>query len=204
DIEDVLVWRDMSGTFRLFLVAYAWGSLILHADVVGWYHVVWFPHCIPRHAIHMSLVIKKKLKTHDRLRQWDVGHSINLNLLRCPLCGVVPDSHSHLFFECYFSSKVWIQVCGRLGMGAIPPRLEDVFSFLLLICKGVGFNVISRLLLGATSCYLWNERNSRLFKKKSSTVPQIVEVIISTVRLKLVTFKFKKVSPRYRLLLDKQ
>ncbi|GJZ01991.1 hypothetical protein Tco_0519952 [Tanacetum coccineum] len=54
----------------------------------------------------------------------------------------------------------------------------------------------------ATSYYLWFERNSRLSKKKSSTVPQIIEVITSIVRLKLITFKFKKVSTRARLLLD--
>ncbi|GJR97632.1 hypothetical protein Tco_0269806 [Tanacetum coccineum] len=63
-------------------------------------------------------------------------------------------------------------------------------------------SIISRLLLGAVSYYIWSERNSRLFKKKASTVPQIVQVVTSMVRLKLVTFKFKKESTRSRLLLD--
>nr|GEW21080.1 putative reverse transcriptase domain, reverse transcriptase zinc-binding domain protein [Tanacetum cinerariifolium]GEW21164.1 putative reverse transcriptase domain, reverse transcriptase zinc-binding domain protein [Tanacetum cinerariifolium] len=49
----------------------------------------------------------RKLKTQDKLRQWDVGKSVDLNLLMCPLCKAVPDSHEHLFFECSFSSKVW-------------------------------------------------------------------------------------------------
>ncbi|GJW87688.1 hypothetical protein Tco_0163028 [Tanacetum coccineum] len=40
-------------------------------------------------------------------RQWDVGPSIDLNLLRCPLSDLVPDSHDHLFFECSFSTYVW-------------------------------------------------------------------------------------------------
>ncbi|GKA65583.1 hypothetical protein Tco_0765290, partial [Tanacetum coccineum] len=39
---------------------------------VNWYHVVWFSHEIPRHAFHLWLVIKHKLKTQDTLRQWDV------------------------------------------------------------------------------------------------------------------------------------
>ncbi|GJT30735.1 hypothetical protein Tco_0911010 [Tanacetum coccineum] len=76
-------------------------------------------------------------------------------------------------------------------MDTIPPRFADVLEFLIII-KGDRCNVVSRLLLAATSYYLWNERNSRLFKKKSSTVPQIIEVITSIVRLKLVTFKFKR------------
>nr|GEW34304.1 retrovirus-related Pol polyprotein from transposon 17.6 [Tanacetum cinerariifolium] len=119
--------------------------LRLRADVVNWYHVVWFPHCIPRHAIHIWLVIKEKLKTQDRLWQWDVGLSIDLNLLRCPLCEMVPDSHSHLFFEFLFASQ------------------GSSFS-----------NVISRIVLAAMTYCLWNERNLRMFKKKKSTADQIV------------------------------
>ncbi|GJY60082.1 sodium/hydrogen exchanger 6 [Tanacetum coccineum] len=151
DLVDVVVWRDLGGSFRPFSVAGSWDSLCLRADVVYWYHVVWFPHCIPWHVIHIWLVVKEKLKTRDRLRQWDVGPNTDF---------------------------VWIQ--GRLVV-----------------------SVVSWLLLAATSYYLWNERNSRLFKKKSSTVPQIVEVITSIVRLKLVTFKFKKVSTCAKILLDK-
>ncbi|GJT69751.1 sodium/hydrogen exchanger 6 [Tanacetum coccineum] len=59
-----------------------------------------------------------------------------------------------------------------------------------------------RIVVAATSYYIWLERNGRLFKKKTSTPGQIVDVIFSTVRLKLVTFKFKKMSTKSRLLLD--
>nr|GEU56336.1 reverse transcriptase domain-containing protein [Tanacetum cinerariifolium] len=47
-----------------------------------------------------------------------------------------------------------------------------------------------------------NERNSRLFKKKKSTADQLVQLILSLVGFKLVTFKFKKISTGSRLLLD--
>nr|GEZ29616.1 RNA-directed DNA polymerase, eukaryota, reverse transcriptase zinc-binding domain protein [Tanacetum cinerariifolium] len=46
------------------------------------------------------------------------------------------------------------------------------------------------------------ERNGRLFKKKISSPDQIVHAILSMVRLKLVTFKFKKMSTRTRMLHD--
>ncbi|GJU18478.1 hypothetical protein Tco_1146444 [Tanacetum coccineum] len=137
ELDDVIVWRDVQEDFHCFSVAGAWDSLRLRADVVDWYHVVWFPHCVPRHALHMWLVIKEKLKTQDRLWQWDVSPSIDLNLLKCPLCEMVPDSHSHL-----------------------------------------------------------------LFKKKKSTANQIVQMITSLVRMKLVAFKFKKMTTGSRLLLD--
>ncbi|GJX15534.1 reverse transcriptase domain, reverse transcriptase zinc-binding domain protein [Tanacetum coccineum] len=162
-----------------------------------------FSHCIPRHAIHMWLVIQQKLKTQDRLRQWDVGPSIDLNLLKCPLCDLVPDSHDHLFFECSFSSQVWSKVRVLCGMDAIPPHLSDVVAFIVPLSKGkTVVSIISRIVVAATSYYIWLERNGRLFKKKTSTPGQIVDVIFSTMRLKLVTFKFKKMSTKSRLLLD--
>ncbi|GJV38923.1 sodium/hydrogen exchanger 6 [Tanacetum coccineum] len=131
DLDDEIVWRDVRGVFQRFSVVGAWDSLRLRVDVVDWYHVIWFLHYIPRHAIHMWLVIKEKLKTQDRLRQWDVGPSIDLNLLKCPLCDMVPDSHSHLFFECLFASQVWFQVRALTGMSSVPLRFVDVLAFLI-------------------------------------------------------------------------
>ncbi|GKC65694.1 hypothetical protein Tco_1098292 [Tanacetum coccineum] len=117
----------------------------------------------------MWLIAKKKLKTQDRLRQWDV----------------------------------WLQFRGLAGMDQIPPRFVDISTYLIPTSKGNSVvSIISRLLLGVVTYYIWMERNSRLFKKKASTIPHIVHVISSMVRLKLVTFKFKKVSNRSRLLLD--
>ncbi|GJV37057.1 sodium/hydrogen exchanger 6 [Tanacetum coccineum] len=203
DIDDVILWRNKDGVLRPFSVACAWDTIRARADIVNWYNVVWFPHCIPRHAIHMWLVFQQKLKTQDRLQQWDVGLSIDLNLLRCPLYDLVPDSHGHLFFECAFSSQVWSKVRVLCSMDSIPPRFIDVTTFINPISKGkTAVSILSRLVLAATSHYIWLERNGRLFKKKTSTSDQIVDVIISMVRLKLVTFKFKKMSIRSRLLLD--
>ncbi|GJV04587.1 putative reverse transcriptase domain, reverse transcriptase zinc-binding domain protein [Tanacetum coccineum] len=105
DMDDVILWRDRDGVLRSFSVACVWDTIQSRADM-------------------------QKLKTQDRLRQWDVGPSIDLNLLRCPLCDLVPDSHDHLFFECSFSSQVWSQVRALCGMDSVPPRLADVIAFI--------------------------------------------------------------------------
>ncbi|GKC83208.1 putative RNA-directed DNA polymerase [Tanacetum coccineum] len=179
--DDAIVWHDVRGVFQHFSVAGSWDSLRLRADVVDCYHVVWFPYCIPRHAIHMWLVIMEKPKTQDRLRQWDVGPSIDLNLLRCPLCDMVPDSHSHLFFESLFASLVWFQVRAYIGMDSMPPRLVDVLAFLIPSKGSSVSNVISWIVLAAMTYCVWNERNSRLFKKKKSTADQLVQTITNFV-----------------------
>ncbi|GJX04065.1 hypothetical protein Tco_0189981 [Tanacetum coccineum] len=146
---------------------------------------------------------KQELETQDRLQQWDVGPNTDLNLLRFPLCDLFPDSHSHLFFECHFSIQVWFQIRGLSGMDMIPPRFANIITFPILISKGRSIvSIIARILLAAMTYYIWIERNSRLFKKKASTILHNVQVITFMVRLKLVSFKFKKVSTRSRLLLD--
>nr|GFC67916.1 reverse transcriptase domain, reverse transcriptase zinc-binding domain protein [Tanacetum cinerariifolium] len=119
-------------------------SLMVFGDGLLTGYLDWFPNCIPRYAIHMWLVFQQKLKTQDRLWQWDVSPSIDLNLLRCPLCDLVPDSHDHLFFECAFTSKVWSK-------------------------RKMAVSILSRLVLAATSYYIRQERNERLFKKKTLT-----------------------------------
>ncbi|GJV51073.1 sodium/hydrogen exchanger 6, partial [Tanacetum coccineum] len=48
------------------------------------------------------------------------------------------------------------------------------------------FSIIAHIVLAVTTYYLWIERNSRLFKKKISIAEQVVQVICSIVRLKLV------------------
>ncbi|GKE76352.1 hypothetical protein Tco_1542472 [Tanacetum coccineum] len=102
-----------------------------------------------------------------RLRQWDVGPSIDLNLLRCPLCDLVPDSHDHLFFECAFSSQVWSKVRVLCGMDSIPPWLIDVTSFITPISKGkTAVSILSRFVLAASSYYIWLEKNEDYSRRR--------------------------------------
>ncbi|GJY32409.1 zf-CCHC domain-containing protein [Tanacetum coccineum] len=41
--DDVRLWRDSQGNLKHFSVACAWDSVRLRANVVDWYHLVWFP-----------------------------------------------------------------------------------------------------------------------------------------------------------------
>ncbi|GKC03054.1 putative RNA-directed DNA polymerase, eukaryota, reverse transcriptase zinc-binding domain protein [Tanacetum coccineum] len=131
ELDDLIVWRDVHGVFHRFTVAGAWDLFVkeLKLFMIGSCSLV--PHCIPRHIITYELVIKEKLKTQDRLRQWDILHLLAILL--------------------------W------------PSRLVDVLAF-LIPSKGFSVsNVISQIVLAAMTYCLWNERNSRLFKKKKST-----------------------------------
>ncbi|GKD84984.1 reverse transcriptase domain, reverse transcriptase zinc-binding domain protein [Tanacetum coccineum] len=81
--SDLLVWKDRNGLLHSFSVGVVWNSIRTREVEVEWAKVVWFTHCIHRHAFFLWLVIKQKLKTQDVLRQWDVSATSNLNMFRC-------------------------------------------------------------------------------------------------------------------------
>ncbi|GKE95401.1 reverse transcriptase domain, reverse transcriptase zinc-binding domain protein, partial [Tanacetum coccineum] len=93
------MWKTRDGLLEDFQVRLVWDTIRPRGHEVPLTRIVWFTVAIPRHAFHIWLLMCLKLKTQDKLRQWDVGESVYLNLLQCPLCKDVPDSHEHLFFE---------------------------------------------------------------------------------------------------------
>ncbi|GKE19955.1 putative reverse transcriptase domain-containing protein [Tanacetum coccineum] len=80
--HDCLKWRDANGNMMQFSIKCAWEVLRPRGMEFPWYNIVWFTHCIPRHAFHLWLVMRRSLKTQDKLRTWDVGPNTDLNLLR--------------------------------------------------------------------------------------------------------------------------
>ncbi|GKB88673.1 homeodomain-like protein [Tanacetum coccineum] len=190
--RDMVLWCDLDGSLSVFSVRNAWEALRPHGNEILWSRVVWFPHGIPRRAFHLCLVLRGSLRTQDKLRQWDVGESTDLSLLRCPLCNLIPDSHEHLFFACSFSSQVWRYVRSMADMDLLPPTLHQIVTHLAPMAKHrTARNVIGRLLLAASAYFIWIERNNRLFKNSRKTPEEIRDCIMVTVRLKLLTFRFK-------------
>ncbi|GJX06712.1 hypothetical protein Tco_0194644 [Tanacetum coccineum] len=57
--------------------------------------------------------------------------------------------------------------------------------------KRTAKRVIGQLLLAATSYFIWIERNNRLFKKVKKKPEEIRDMVMITVRLKLLTLRFK-------------
>ncbi|GJT34951.1 lupus La protein [Tanacetum coccineum] len=151
---------------------HVWQCIRDHGNEVDWFHIVWSKVYIPRHAIHLWLVMRRRLLTQDKLRQWDVGNSIDLNLLRCPLCNSQPDSHDHLFFECTFASLDWSSVVQRADIGFSSSRC--------------------RLVLAASAYYVWPEQNNKIYGKGHRTPDQVALIVLDTVRLKLTSTYFKK------------
>ncbi|GKD97992.1 putative reverse transcriptase domain-containing protein [Tanacetum coccineum] len=191
-MEDCMRWRDGHGNMVMFSVKCAWEALRPRGIEVSWYSIAWFSQAIPRHAFHMWLIMRRSLKTQDKMRPWDVGPDIDPSLMKCSLCDSLMDSHEHLFFECSFSSKVWLLIRHLAGMESVAPILEDIITWFLPIATKHSFNsIVGKLLFGAAAYYIWIERNNRLFKKSRRSPEEIRDLVVVTVRLKLVKLRFK-------------
>nr|GEZ60655.1 hypothetical protein [Tanacetum cinerariifolium] len=53
-------------------------------------------------------------------------------------------------------------------------------------------SIIVRLVIAASAYYIWQERNWRLFKSKKRTVSHVIDCVVSSVRLNLLSCKLKK------------
>ncbi|GKA67296.1 putative RNA-directed DNA polymerase, eukaryota, reverse transcriptase zinc-binding domain protein [Tanacetum coccineum] len=67
--QDCIKWHATNGTMTDFSVKCAWEVLRPCGIEVPWLHTVWFSHAIPRHAFHLWLVMRRSLKTQDKLRK---------------------------------------------------------------------------------------------------------------------------------------
>nr|GEV13829.1 reverse transcriptase domain, reverse transcriptase zinc-binding domain protein [Tanacetum cinerariifolium] len=91
-----------------------------------------------------------------------------------------------------FCDVVWIYIRPLENIEAVNPTLHDILSHLQPMAKYWTANsIIGKLLLAATSYYIWIEHNNRLFKNVKRAPEELRDIIMVTVRLKLMTFRFK-------------
>ncbi|GJX54329.1 hypothetical protein Tco_0282698 [Tanacetum coccineum] len=127
----------------------------------------------------------------DVLRSWDVHD--NFPVLLCPLCDSQPDSHEHLFFECTFARQVCDCLKVFVGLPHATALISAIVDLLVSISKRRSTrSVIAKLVVAASTYFIWQERNWRLFKKQKRTYKQVIDCIKLAVRLKLLSCCFKK------------
>ena len=81
----------------------------------------------------------------------------------------------------------------KADMDGVGLAWDDIVDWIKpLATKGTTVRIVARLLIAATTYFLWQERNLCLFKNQTSTISQDSDIIVYNVRLKLLTFRFKK------------
>lgn len=98
-----------------------------------------------------------------------------------------------LFFECLFSIKVWKFVVEAAGMRGVSSKWSDIVAWFLPISKeNKVTTIVGRLLLAASTYFVWQERNNRIHGKGERQPDRVAQVILDMVRLKLASIRFKK------------
>ncbi|GKB07486.1 hypothetical protein Tco_0835770 [Tanacetum coccineum] len=177
-------------------------------DISAWFDV-WCEHCplirflSPRDFAREGLIPTPSIddnKVDDLLR--DSNGVMSKFSIKAAWEAFRPrDSNEHLLFKCSYASKMWVCIRHLAGMDLVPARLEDIMAFLQPIArKRSAISVIGRLLLDASSYYICIERNNRLFKQLKRSLEELHDIIMVTVRLKLLTFRFKNTTKVNELL----
>ncbi|XP_022039947.1 uncharacterized protein LOC118486663 [Helianthus annuus] len=197
---DRLVWKGLDGKTGELQSAQVWNTIRNRENQVMWSNMVWFSQCILRHSFHLWLAFRNKLKTQDRLTAWEAGSLTNLNLMCCPLCYSDRDSRDHLFFRCSFAEHVWSNVKMLVQLRSVDNTWESLLGWVDQHSSSKKADyVICKLLIAASSYYIWQERNNRMFKNHKRTVAQVIVVIKNSVRLRLMGFRFRVDSTKKRI-----
>mgnify|MGYP000921785166 CR=1 FL=1 len=128
DERDTLIWCvSPDGKFNL---KHTWGHFNTGHSRVPWCNLVWKAGGPPRHAFVFWLAVQNKLSTHDRIHKFTRGP------LACVLCYRAMEDHSHLFFECNYTSFLWQDMLGRLGCRCSATNWPDVVQWAAAAWKG--------------------------------------------------------------------
>nr|GEU60639.1 hypothetical protein [Tanacetum cinerariifolium] len=91
------------------------------------------------------------------------------------------------------SKQVWQKVKGYAGIPnssySIDSIMNDIIPF---VKRKTTKSTIAKLAVAATSYFIWQERNNRMFKKSKRSLNQVADCIINSVRLKLKSCRWKK------------
>ncbi|XP_022855778.1 uncharacterized protein LOC111376996 [Olea europaea var. sylvestris] len=158
--EDVLRWED--DTHGIFSLRSAWESLQLRCPRVTWYHIVWLPKCIPRHAFILCLCVVCYVDV-----QWRIW--IIFSLLT------------------HFLSMFWNALHAKCNLPWVQRSWLDTLSWMEQFRGRSMSSIVIRLMFAASIYVIWRERNAMTHgeapKNESIVIQDIVFTICARVNL---------------------
>nr|GEV45254.1 hypothetical protein [Tanacetum cinerariifolium] len=90
------------------------------------------------------------------------------------------------------TSKVWTHMSKMAGCTSLHLNVYDMVRSIIPSAKRRTSDSIIIKFVMAASYFLWQERNERLFNNNKRTVAQVIECITASIRLKLISCRFKR------------
>jgi hypothetical protein len=179
DVEDRHVWCLSSN--GEFTISSLWNELRIQYPKVAWHRSIWFPGHIPKCSLISWLAIHNRLYTGDILVLFGT-----ISVSCCSFCSGV-ESHDHLFFNCPFTSQVWLEVLTHINLNWPSRSWADWIIQISNIRGKTLTTLITKLVFTTTVYQIWLERNTRKFQNTSCTLPSVVSKIHSVVRYRLLS-----------------
>ncbi|MFS7982762.1 hypothetical protein Hanom_Chr10g00966611 [Helianthus anomalus] len=134
---------------------------------------------------------------------WEAGSATNLRLMCCPLCRYDRDSRDHLFFQCSYASEVWGLVRNMVDMGSVNDTWTSIMQWMELNDNSRTLeHIVCNILVAASTYFIWQEKNNRLFSQVQRNASVLSKVIIDTVWLKIMGFRINR-DPKQKKLVDR-
>ncbi|XP_020261305.1 uncharacterized protein LOC109837456 [Asparagus officinalis] len=144
-------------------------ALSANSVPVPWYNTVWEGISYPKHSFLSWLAVQNRLQTQDRLLKRGIITSNS-----CCLCTRAEENRDHLFFDCLFSSEVWLLVMDWLKFSWRSCVWNHIMNWYCYKLRGKGDRQkIKRMALSSTLYCIWIERNNRIFKNKFRNAVQV-------------------------------
>nr|VDD19031.1 unnamed protein product [Brassica rapa] len=112
----------------------------------------------------------------------------------CVLCSTGIETHHHLFYECDYSSSIWLHYAQVI----LPDTPSDIHSAAALISRerlGPKASPVIKLILQSLSYLIWRERNARIFTAVSTPAVGLRQALDRLVRDRLISFPSTDLSP---------
>ncbi|WZZ52529.1 hypothetical protein YC2023_052636 [Brassica napus] len=183
DEPDKYLWIKSDGSYgNKFSTRVTWKHIRQRAAPVFWSKVVWFREYIPRCSFMSWLALHRRLPTKDRMRRWGMEVSET-----CVLCSTGIETHHHLFFECTYSSSVWLYFASQIR--SFPPMdLHSAAAWILSNQQQTTAQAVTilKIIYQAYIYLLWKKRNARIFTGISTSAEGLKYSIDRLVRARLV------------------
>ncbi|CAH9145483.1 unnamed protein product [Cuscuta epithymum] len=142
-----------------------------------WMPFIWKDYIPPKFSFVTWLAFRNRLATCDNLHRLDVDNT-------CVLCKGGPETVPHLYFECFFSGKVWAMMKAWIGIPRMMGTLASAVKWIKKERSGASVRAkAARIAFSCTIYSLWRVRNAARF---DDFLPKEEEVF---ARIQYVVYK---------------
>lgn len=177
--EDSVVWAlDKSGSFSVKSLSFELAKASANQaqpPAFNWKRI-WKGLIPPRVEIFTWLAVMGRINTRSKLASINV---IPQEESICILCNAQSETPNHLLLHCIFSYKLWSWWLELWGMSWVfPSNLKDALEQWMIFGNASFFKKIWLAIFSIIIWSIWKERNDRIFNSRSSSINQIIDLIL--------------------------